>query len=273
MAPDERNSISKFDPFPIFGLYADLRKIQDLGDFRDEAQSSPERRLMSKSCYYCPSGPTSMALDERNSISKFDTFPWFSACTPTCEKFRIWVIFGMKLKVVLRVDWCRNPVTTVLVDPLAWLWTKEIQFQKFDPFPWFSAVRGLRKIQFGWFSKSCYWRKIQDLGDFRDEAQSSPQSRLMSKSCYYCPSGPTSMAQDERNSISKFEIQDLGDFRDEAQSSPQSRLMSKSCYYCPSGPTSMALDERNSISKFDPFPWFSACWKFRIWVISGWSST
>ena len=96
-----------------------------------------------------------MALDERNSISKFDPFPWFSACTRTCEKFRIWVIFGMKLKVVLRVDWCRNPVTTV--------WTKEIQFRKFDPLD-FRPVRG--------------W--IQDLGDFRDEAQSSPQSRLMS---------------------------------------------------------------------------------------------
>ena len=188
----------KFHISLIFDLYADLRKIQDLGDFRDEAQSSPERNPAIDVEIWNPVttvlvDPLAwlMALDERNSISKFDPFPWFSACTRTCEKFRIWVIFGMKLKVVLRVDWCRNPVTAVLVDPLAWLWTKEIQFRNLTHFLDFRPVRGPTKIQ--------------DLGDFRDEAQSSPQSRLMSKSCYYCPSGPTSMALDERNSISKFE--------------------------------------------------------------------
>ena len=217
MALDERNSISKFDTFPWFSVCTrTCEKIQDLGDFRDEAQSSlrvdwcrnpvntvlvdPLAWLWTKEiqfrnlthfldfsactrtsekfriwdlgdfrdeaqsrpsesidvespCYYCPSGPTSMALDERNSISKFDPFPWFSACTRTCEKFRIWVIFGMKLKVVLRVDWCRNPVTTVLVDPLAWLWTKEIQFRNFTHFLDFRPVRGPAKNSgFGWFS-------------------------------------------------------------------------------------------------------------------------
>ena len=145
MALDERNSISKFDPFPWFsGCTRTCEKFRILVIFGMKlihVDFRPESRLMSKSCYYCPSGPTSMALDERNSISKFDPFPWFSACTRTCEKFRIWVIFRMKLKVVLRVDWCRNPVTTVLVDPLAWLWTKEIQFRNLTHFFDFRPVR------------------------------------------------------------------------------------------------------------------------------------
>ena len=119
-----------------FGLYADLRKNSGFGWFSGwfglVAQSSPESRLMSKSCYYCPSGPTSMAQDERFN---FEIWP-------------ISLIFGLYADL----------------------------------------------------------RKIQDLDDFRDETQSSPQSRLMSKSCYYCPSGPTSMALDERNSISKFDF-------------------------------------------------------------------